>query len=285
MSFLTPLRYPGGKGRLTQFMGDVFRDNDLCDGHYVEGYAGGAGIAFGLLSLEYAQKIHLNDINRSIFSFWKSVIDHTDELCSRIKAARFSIEEWERQKAVQVDADADTVTLGYSTFFLNRTNRSGIISGGVIGGKDQSGPWKMDARFNKEDLIRRIQTISSYRSRISIYNLDAYDFIKTICPSLPQRSLVYLDPPYFVKGKGLYDNHYNPEDHKKIAEAVEEYIKCPWIVSYDNVEQIRDLYVGNNCYTFSLYYSAKERFLGKEVMFYSRGLDVRYPRPSRSMAA
>jgi DNA adenine methylase len=194
------------------------------------------------------------------------------------------MDEWHKQRAVQSDPDASLLDLGFSTFFLNRTNRSGIVLGGVIGGKEQTGQWKIDARYNISDLVRRIERIASYRSRISLYNLDAADLIRDILPTLPRQSLVYLDPPYYVKGKGLYENHYTHSDHAKIAELVAT-IQQKWIVTYDNVEPIRTLYSSYHQEIFGLRYSAGSRYEGKEVMVYCDDLKPVDIKPSRGAAA
>jgi len=178
MKFNTPLRYPGGKGKLTGFLKMIFEQNDLLDGHYVEPYAGGAGIALNLLTHSYASCIHLNDLNPAVFGFWHSVINQPEALCKAIRDVKVTMEEWHRQKAIlNAPANHSPLDIGFSTFFLNRTNRSGIIWGGVIGGKNQDGAWKLDARFNKDDLIRRIEKIAMYRSRIRLYNLDAAELL------------------------------------------------------------------------------------------------------------
>lgn len=285
MQFITPLRYPGGKGRLSQFVADIIQDNGLIGGHYVEPYAGGSAVALSLLMLEYASHVHINDLNRSVHAFWAAVLTDTDRLCARIKLKRISMAEWNRQRAIQADLDADPLDLAYSTFFLNRTNRSGIILGGVIGGKNQDGPWKLNARFNKLDLIQRIERIASFRHSISLYQLDASELLKKVLPKLPKRSLVYLDPPYYVKGKGLYENHYDHSDHAGIAKLVGS-IKQRWIVSYDNVPEIRDLYASHSQRIFGLRYSAQSRYEGSEVMFFSKDLSVPSEIiPSRARAA
>lgn len=281
VQFNTPLRYPGGKGKLTDFMKLVFSQNNLLSGHYVEPYAGGAGIALNLLLHEYASHIHLNDLNHSVFAFWKSVINEPDALCKAIHDVRVTMDEWYRQKAIQNDPDNHGwLELGFSTFFLNRTNRSGIIWGGVIGGKNQDGPWKLDARFNKDDLIRRIEKIALYRSRIKLYNLDAAELIKTILPTLPKKTLVYLDPPYYVKGQGLYENHYMHDDHVSIAKLVKKHISHHWIVSYDHAPEIAVMYEGFPTITYGINYSAQDRYKGAEAMFFSKKLaipDVKNP--------
>lgn len=283
--FDTPMRYPGGKGRLAQYVIDVLKLNCLTGGDYVEPYAGGAGIAITLLYLEYASRIHLNDLNRSVFAFWKSATTETDALCKMVRDKPLTIAQWKKQRAIQADKNASWLELGFSTLYLNRTNRSGILTGGVIGGKEQTGKWKMDARFNRKDLIQRIEKIGSYAPRISLYNMDAAKFLTEKLPKIPMMSLVYLDPPYYVKGSELYENHYEKADHTEIAELVGK-IKQKWIVSYDNVRPIRQLYAQFEKESFGLRYSAQERYAGKEVMIFCPDLVTPYSiKPWRGIAA
>lgn len=283
--FNTPLRYPGGKGRLTQFVIDVLKLNRLEGGHYVEPYAGGAAIAISLLQLEYVSKVHINDLNRSVHAFWNAVLNEPDALCNRISRTRVSMREWHRQRAIQLAECPDPLDLAFSTFFLNRTNRSGIILGGVIGGKEQTGPWKLDARYQKKNLIARIERIADLSHRIELYNMDAGALLCEVLPKLPSRTLTYLDPPYYVKGKDLYQNHYMHQDHEAIAGLVAK-IKQPWMVSYDNTREIRDMYSKYPQRTFGLKYSAQSRYEGSEVLISSH--DLKLPReiePSRAAAA
>jgi DNA adenine methylase len=285
MQFNTPLRYPGGKGRLSQFVIDLIEMNELADAHYAEPYAGGAGIAITLLYLEYVSHIHLNDLDRSVFAFWSAVLLETDTLCKLVRNTPVTIDEWKRQKAVQTASDPGVAELGFSTFFLNRTNRSGIILGGIIGGKDQTGPWKLDARFNRKDLETRIAKIASYAPRISLYNLDAAEFIKGPLKKLPVSGLVYLDPPYYSKGRLLYQNRYKHENHAAIAKLVAG-IEQKWIVSYDNAAAICELYARHRQQTFGLRYSAQSRYEGREVMIFCP--DLKTPgavEPWRGIAA
>jgi len=273
--FTSPLRYPGGKGMLANFAKLVLSQNHLLDGHYVELYAGGASIAWSLLFEEYVKCVHINDISKPVFAFWESVLKHTDELCRLIRDVLVTMDEWYRQRNVQArPGDHSILDLGFSTFFLNRTNRSGILRGGVIGGKAQSGVWRMNARFNKSDLVARIQRIARYSDRICIYNNDAADFIRHHLPKLPRRTLVYMDPPYYVKGEGLYENHYIHNDHVEIVELVISDVKQPWVVSYDNTPEINKLYDGFRNIKYDLNYSAQERYAGSEIMFFSKSLVV-----------
>lgn len=273
MQFNTPLRYPGGKGRLSQFIIDLIEMNELSDVHYIEPYAGGAGIAITLLYLEYASHVHLNDLDRSVFAFWSSALEQTDAFCRLVADTPVTMDEWYRQREIQRAAEPDMLALGFSTFFLNRTNRSGIIRGGVIGGKDQTGPWKIDARFNRKDLIYRIEKIASYLPRISIYNLDAAKFIDGPLNQIPDTGFVYLDPPYYSKGNALYQSRYTHADHACIAGRVPQ-IRQRWIVSYDDTAAVRELYAGHRQQTFGLRYSAQTRYEGGEVMIFCPSLKM-----------
>ncbi len=273
--FNSPLRYPGGKGMLSNFMKLVLVENCLLDGEYIEVYAGGAGVAWSLLFGEYVRRVHLNDISPGIIAFWKSVINQTEELVRLIHDTPVTLEEWSIQKVVQSKPDNySSLEHGFSTFFLNRCNRSGIIGGGVIGGKKQDGKWKLDARFNKTDLIRRIERIAGYRDRISLYQCEALDFVLQYVPKFSSKSLVYLDPPYFSKGHGLYENHYVYSDHVKLSFLVCQQVSIPWIVSYDACPDILELYKSYEGIRYDLSYSAQDRYSGSEVMFFSNGLVV-----------
>lgn len=200
VTYPSPLRYPGGKKKLTGFIKDVIECNDLLGGTYIEPFAGGASVALSLLFTEYVNNIVINDIDRSIYAFWHSVINSTEELCRLIRNTTVSVEEWDRQRAVQEHkGDCDVLELGFSTFFLNRTNRSGIVKGGIIGGREQTGKWKIDCRYNRADLIKRIEKVALYANRIELHNQDAIDFINAIRPVLGANVLIYFDPPITIQ--------------------------------------------------------------------------------------
>jgi DNA adenine methylase len=274
--YYSPLRYPGGKGRLSGYVKRIFEKNDLLDGYYVEPYAGGAAVAISLLLLEYASRIYINDVNKSVYMFWKSVLEDTDALCRKIFDRKVTVEEWKRQRRIHQHArDHCRLDVAFSTFFLNRTNRSGIISsGGMIGGRDQSGEWKLDARYNKRELIKRIEMIAEYRNRIRVSNKDAEQFLESTARELPIKTLLFLDPPYFEHGDRLYENHYSPRDHARVASTVIKKLRRKWIISYDNHPDIRKIY--RNCprLIYSLQYSAARRYQGSEVMFFSADLAI-----------
>ncbi|MDG6907913.1 MAG: DNA adenine methylase [Nitrososphaerota archaeon] len=272
----TPLRYPGGKGKLAAFVKELMKRNELLDGEYVEPYAGGAAIALELLLQEYVSRIHINDICRPIYAFWKSVLDDTERLVRLIRNTPLTVQTWDRQKAVIASPeDHDDLDLGFAAFFLNRTNRSGILNGGIIGGRDQSGPWKIDARFNANELIHRVESIAKLRSRINLSREDAEKFLLKRLSLFPEKTLVYLDPPYYVKGKELYYHYYTHQDHEDIAALVTQKIcRQKWIVSYDNVVAIQNMYADCRSIVYGIGYSAREARAGSEVMFFCSGLEV-----------
>lgn len=268
MKLDSPLRYPGGKGRLAPFFMDLLEGEGLTGGWYCEPYAGGAGLALALLFGEYVQSVHINDLSPAIHAFWKCALEQTDDLVRLIRDTPITVGEWKRQREVhRSPSDHDTLELGFATFFLNRTSRSGIIgSGGVIGGLEQTGKWKIDARFPRDGLIRRIERVADYGNRIQVTGLDAAEFLVQIVPTLGNTGLVYLDPPYFEKGERLYEKSYGPDDHEAIAALVKN-LPCPWVVTYDDVPEIREMYQGEAVLNYELDYSAARRRIGREVMF------------------
>lgn len=275
----TPLRYPGGKQRLAPFLVEILDTNNLAEAHYVEPYAGGAGAALELLFSKKVSTIHLNDSSRAIYAFWYSVLNYTEELCRMIMSASLTVEEWERNKLiVESPQRHNLLTLGFSTFYLNRCNRSGILSGGLIGGKNQTGNYKMDARFSRTSLIEKIQNVASKRRAITLTNLDAEDFIERYDHTFPENTLIYLDPPYYVKGGDLYLNSYKKEDHTRLAELIQTGITSNWILSYDAANEILDLYQQRQHFVYNLQYNASRVYQGREVFIFSD--DVIIPQSS-----
>lgn len=276
LTHYTPLRYPGGKGKLAAYIKALLKENKLLDGEYVEPYAGGAAIAMELLFHEYVSRVHINDLSRPIYAFWKSVLCYTDHLCKLVHDTPLTLRSWDKQKkAFANQNDSDDLALGFATFFLNRTNRSGILNGGIIGGRDQTGEWKIDARFNRDELIHRIEAIAKMESRIQLTRMDALDFIKAHMPSWPAKTLIYIDPPYYEKGRDLYYDFYQPDDHEKVQRFVtRELSRKRWVVSYDNVAAIRALYKGCQQITYGIGYSAHNVREGSEAIFFSDSLQV-----------
>lgn len=241
------------------------RTNDLLGAVYVEPFAGGAGIAWKLLFDGYASEVWVNDIDPAIHAFWHCVLNRTDELCAKIESTDVTIEEWHRQRKVQASARAQSLALGFSTFFLNRTNRSGILKAGVIGGLSQAGEWKLDCRFRKHDLIEKIRRIALYKDQITLTREDASTYLSSTVRGLPQRALINIDPPYYGKGPELYCSFYEHADHKRLAQTIRK-LKRPWMLTYDNAPEIRSLYEGLPMATKELTYYAQVKRTGVELM-------------------
>jgi DNA adenine methylase len=249
--------------------------NDLERGHYAEPYAGGAGLALSLLVGGHVSDIHINDIDPAIWAFWHCVLHDTDAIVHRIQRTPVTIKEWRKQRRIHQKRDAsDWLSLGFSAFFLNRTNRSGVIKdGGVIGGLKQTGPYKIDCRFNRDDLSRRIMRIAKYKDRIHLSNLDALKFLIRSERRLPSRSLHFIDPPYFGKGSELYTNFYRPADHAALADKIIEFDRS-WIVTYDDALEIRRLYRDRRQYQFNINYSLHDKRVGTELLIASKGIRI-----------
>ena len=281
--YSSPLRYPGGKALMTSFLVDLFCANDMQHITYVEPYAGGAGAALNLLIQDAVDNIIINDANIGIYSFWNSILNDSDRFLQVIKDIPVTIGEWHRQRRILKESNEPSFELGVATFFLSRTNRSGVITGGAIGGaseeKQRTATYKIDCRFNKVYLINRLQEIIARREHIRVSNMDALDFLH----ELDDNVFVYLDPPYYEKGKCLYMNHYTNEDHRKLAEFLQNTAHFRWILSYDDVPQIRALYSNMELYRFPLKYTVEAKRIGYELLTHSQNImfpeDLQIKRP------
>jgi DNA adenine methylase len=275
----TPLRYPGGKQRLAPFIREILEENALVGGDYVEPYAGGAGVAMELLLSSHVDNIHLNDSSYPIYAFWNSVLTQAEELCRRISKVALTVEEWRRQREILRAPDQNSeIDVGFSTFYLNRCNRSGVLTGGVIGGLAQTGTWKIDARFPRSELIRRVEAIAGRADAITLCNLDAEKFIVEYIPGLPQDTFVYCDPPYFEKSSRLYLNRYQAGDHSRIADVIQTQLARKWVVSYDGAPEILRFYNERQFFLYDLQYNASRVYKGTEVFIFAD--DVRVPQRS-----
>lgn len=276
--FASPLRYPGGKAGLSGFLAEVIRLNGLADAVYAEPYAGGAGAALHLLFGEHVSRVLINDKDRCVAAFWRAVINRHERFLGLLEDTPVTIEEWHRQRQVYLNpARHSFVDLGFATFFLNRCNRSGIIpTGGPIGGQGQTGKWKLDARFNRKELRRRIEKIVSYRERIEIFSKDAIVFLTEIVAprSRTRPLLVYLDPPYYAKGQELYLSAYKHWDHVTLAKFISCGFAYKWLMTYDNVPQVRKIYSAFRRIPFSLSYTAYDRRVGQELLIHNGDLKI-----------
>lgn len=272
MATLSPLRYPGGKDKTYQYVKYLVQENNITT--YIEPFAGGAAVALRLLLNGDVRKIIINDYDRSIYALWHIILTNHKELINLIDSTEITMNEWYQQKDVQLDKEnADEISLAFSTLFLNRTNRAGIIKAGVIGGKAQNGNYKLDCRFNKEEIIKRINNIADRADCIEIYNMDAQEFISTVIKRT-RKSLTFFDPPYYDKGPDLYTNFYKHADHVNLANTIKNEMKNRyWILTYDIAEQIEAMYDGYEPQKYHLNYSIAKPTKGQEFIFFSKKVE------------
>jgi DNA adenine methylase len=246
----------------------MIRANGLAGCTYVEPFAGGAGAGLGLLITGQVEKIVVNDLDPAIHAFWKTLVEEPDFLVRRVGQVPLDVAEWRKQKAIYDKADTSRLdTLGFATLYLNRTNRSGMLNGGPIGGIDQTGPYKIDARFNRADLIERINMCALYRTKIKVISENGRDVIGKHAGK--PDTFIYADPPYFEKAGSIYLNNFKAADHEDLAKVLNGKADAPWVLTYDNAPQVDDLYVDRRRYKFELRYSAREVRQATEIVVLS----------------
>ncbi|MBI4553894.1 MAG: DNA adenine methylase [Candidatus Latescibacteria bacterium] len=287
MRYTSPLRYPGGKAGLTDFLSDVIDLNDLRGCVYYEPYAGGAGAALSLLKQEVVSEFYLNDADRCVHAFWRSALHASEHFVERIRTVSLTIEEWHRQHDICARPGSHAeFDVGFATFFMNRCNRSGVLTGsGPIGGYEQAGKWRIDVRFNRDALAERILTLSRMKNRIHVSCEDAIDFLKSNLPRGRgrERVFVYLDPPYVNNGQRLYLNAYKPDDHAQLAQYLDAQNVLPWVMSYDDSELVHELYAGHKIalmpirYTLQKKRSTRELIIAPHHLFVPAGMPCSWP--------
>nr|WP_300336709.1 DNA adenine methylase [Actinomyces sp.] len=273
MRYLSPLRYPGGKARLAPLLAHLINAQQPRPACYAEPYAGGAGAALRLLSDGVVEHVHLNDVNPGIAALWRTITcpEGAKAFCDLIEDTPVTIEQWHHQRSTYQHGQADDLTLGFATFFLNRTNRSGILGARPIGGLDQTGRWGIDARFNKPALIERVQAVAALGERIHVTRLDGVDFLTRLGQTC-QEVFVYADPPYVEQGPSLYLHAFSPSDHQRLAEHLRG-ASYPWVLTYDDQPVVRDrLYSWATCRSFAIAHTAARQHIGQETIIHSPSL-------------
>jgi DNA adenine methylase len=222
------------------------------------------------------EHVHINDADPAIAGFWRVATQMPNQLVAMVASEPVTMDAWRHWRSVMLgQVSGSELERGFATLFMNRTNRSGILKGGVIGGKEQAGSYKIDARFMREELCIRLERIGKHAGGIHVYEEDAHQLLGRCHEFLPAKSLVYLDPPYYVKGAGLYRNFYKHDDHVKIAKLLgSDRFRRPWVVSYDNADEIKDMYAFAKPYAYGLNYTAQRRYTGSEVMFFSKRIQA-----------
>lgn len=269
----TPIRYPGGKTKLYPLLESIIRRNGLQGCAYSEPFAGGAGAAVKLLLKGDVGRILINDYDRAVYCIWKAVLEHPDETCAFVDAAELTVDEWRAHRDVYRRRDqADELELGLSSLYLNRTNRSGILDGGLIGGLGQTGPYKMDARFGRDGLKEKVRRLSDRAADIEVFNMDAEGFVSEVLGAR-DGAFAYFDPPYVQKGPGLYRSSFDEAKHRSFAETV---LSCrfPWVATYDDDELVCSLYGNRVKRMLDIGYSAYRASSGRELLICSASIDA-----------
>jgi DNA adenine methylase len=274
MRFISPLRYPGGKGRLAPYISTLMSWQDPLPEIYAEPFAGGAGVALKLLVDGDVDRIHINDLNPGIAAFWRAVFDAPEEFADMIDSEDVSLDAWHRWRDVYLNPEGvDDLSLGFATFFLNRTNRSGILTARPIGGLDQAGTWKIDARFNRPNLSGRVRFLGDFAARVTVTELDARVMIRSLGEEA-SRYFVYVDPPYLVQGDQLYMSGLSADDHQGVADALAE-TDARWLLTYDADARVTaTLYATHRCLEFDIRHNAHRNHLGQEYAVFAPNLVV-----------
>lgn len=271
-STYSPLRYPGGKTKFYSYVKELLKINNLLDETYIEPFAGGAGLALKLLLNDDVKRIIINDFDPAIYCFWYSILHTTEEFCDHIMEVPLTQEEWSRQRTIYLEHDvSNPFQLGFSTFFLNRTNVSGVVKGGLIGGKDQKGTYKLDARFNREALAEKIIKIADRKEQIVVLNYDAKKLLQPQELRKYYKAFINLDPPYVKKGAQLYKNAFCEADHRDLYELIAG-CKRKWIVTYDICPLVAELYSSYRSSYLDVTYSIQSSKKAKEYIFFSNNL-------------
>lgn len=269
----SPLRYPGGKTQLSKFLENLIDINDLDNTTYCEPFSGGFGAGLELLFNQSVEKIIINDLDIGIYSIWHAILYDEKKLIYFIEKTPITIKEWRKQKEIYDNMKYSTeysIELAFSTFFLNRTNRSGIIGAGPIGGQNQESKYKIDCRFNKENLIEKIISINNKKKDIYLYNKEANDLIESVLSKYsPEELFVFFDPPYYKQGKNLYKNYFTHENHIELKKKISLMDKYKWITTYDYNENIKEIYSEYYSNEYSIQYSANKVRKEKELLFNS----------------
>lgn len=272
----TPIRYPGGKSKIYPVVERIIDESGLAGCTYAEAFCGGAGLAVKLLLMGKVSRVILNDLDPAVYSMWVAIVRHPVELCRFLSETAPTIDEWERQHEVLTSSDEPSAELGMAALFLNRTNRSGILRGGPIGGRGQAGKWDVGARYNPRTLCSKIERISARAEDIELHNLDATDFIGQVLDPVSRREeklLANFDPPYVEKGPELYKNSFRDADHRSLAARISS-CRFPWIVTYDAVPLVDQMYAKFDRYELEVGYSAASVRRAKETLVAGPGIKV-----------
>ena len=273
MNYLSPLRYPGGKARFVPLLHSLLEQSNDTFTTYVEPFAGGAGAALGLLERNAVERVVINDIDCRVAAFWRAITSQTDAFVDRIHQVPVNIDSWHRQRSIVLAGSKDDLKLGFAAFFLNRTNRSGILGARPIGGLNQTGNWKLDCRLDKEKMVERIRGVAKYADRIDVRQQDASALLDD--PEFTADDVfLYLDPPYLQKSSGLYLDMLSDADHECLATKLNQR-ESNWLLTYDcDRRVVEELYPERRYGELRLRHAAADTHVGTEYVLIADGFDL-----------
>ncbi len=269
---LTPLRYPGGKHKLTELLFRSIVAMNKPDVTYVEPFAGGAGAALALLDADDVANIVVNDLDPAVYAFWYSAVHASEKMCALVDSVDVTQATWLEQREIYRSKTEDRLALGFATLFLNRTSRSGVLGAGIIGGKAQEGRYKVEARFYRSTLLQRLARIGELASRIDVRNTDGLTLITELGTS--PTHFLYVDPPYYHKGASLYLNSLEHADHLHLATALNAVASGIWLLTYDVSDAVSEAYINRRQALIALQYSAHSPRVARELLVMSDAVVV-----------
>lgn len=249
-SVVSPLRYPGAKRQLTPVIQDLIRANVPPPRLFVEPFCGGASTALKVAGQQVVDHIILADADPLVAAFWYTAAFDTKWLIAAMWEEPVTLERWDWWRLGTPRGRRDRAL---KCLFLNRTTFSGILHGraGPIGGRAQESKYKIDCRFGKEGLERRLTAVGDLATTgrlLDVWNTDWRLTLTRLCREHghldPNEIAVYLDPPYVEKAPFLYEWSFESDEHASLAQALCRSSRFRWLLSYDDNSTIRDLYSG-----------------------------------------
>lgn len=263
----SPLRYPGGKSKIYNNIRNLIVTNEYTGRTYVEPFAGGFGVGIALLEDNIIEQAIMNDLDIHLYHFWDAVLHQTEALIHLVRETPITLDERMRQKQIYSNEESPPLLDGFSTLFLNRVNYSGVLFAGPLGGRNQNSAYPLGCRFNKNNIIERIQTVARFRDQIFLHHRDACELIIELLAEENNDLFFNIDPPYVIKGKSLYSEYYTEEDHRNLGDIIHEHLRnVPWIMTYDSCDLIREIYQDNLILEYGMFHSAHNRAQGRELV-------------------
>jgi DNA adenine methylase len=257
---ISPLRYAGSKRKLFNYLERVLTHNKFLPQVLVEPFVGGGNIFLNFLSHHEGSTAVIADKDELVYSFWKTLFSDPKYLVNFIRKAKVNLKTFDYYRYISSHSTGfSRRQLAETCLFLNRTSFSGILndSAGPIGGREQKSIYKINCRFGRKNLIKKIKNISAFKNRVVILPYSWEETLKYVATKIEYKNaslLFYLDPPFYKKADQLYRYHFDDITHKNLRDRLVK-LEYPWILSYDRVKEIQNLYSAFTRINISMPYS------------------------------